>query len=309
MTRSNSDWVFSRGIAVNAKRVFFTTFPNAGNDGPKEVTQVVCWSPNNVASFMLPWEAKAISFPEYPVPHGIVMGPFGQIRVSAPHGNADEIVDPTDEGPPGRGILRDLRAIGQHVYAVGMNRQCYRRHCGPDPLSDAVWRRHDTGIINSGPPDPIVGFNSIDGFSDDDIYAVGWQGEIWHHDGRSWRQTHSGTNLKLERVVCGAGGVVYAVGQTGVIIRGIHNQWDTIEQHVTSEQFWGAVWYKDRLWLATLKSVYVLDDHDSLELVNLSLPEPATCGWLMTAGDVLWSVGSHHVLSSADGYKWTQLLL
>ena len=309
MPRTNDNWVFSRGIAVSAQRVFFTSFPDTGDEEPREVTQVVCWSPSRVTSFMLPWEARGISYQEYPGPHGIVMGPFGQIRVSAPQGNTDESVALDDRGPSGLGVLRDLRAIGQHAYAVGMNRQCYRRTCGADPLTDGAWERQDSGVVSFGPPDTIVGFNSIDGFAEDDIYAVGWRGETWHYDGKAWKQAESVTNLKLERVVCGSQGTVFAVGQAGVIIRGARAGWAQIEQHKTNEQFWGATWYRGRLWISTLTNLYVLNEDDSLESVSLPLEEPLTCGWLMTAEGVLWSVGSHHIFSSVDGQYWTQLFL
>ena len=308
MPRTSANWSFSRGIALNDDRIFLTSFPDSSGE-PQPVTQVTSWSPARTASFMLPFEAKSIVFSANPEQHGILLGPFGEIFVSTSHGNSEESLSSAADGPARYGPMRDLRTIDGNVYAVGMNRQCYRRECGSDALASVVWARADGGVLNVGPPDPVVGFNSIDGFSNHDLYAVGWQGEIWHSDGKHWDTSCQPTNLKLERVVCAENGLVYAVGQSGVIVTGSGHQWEIVPQDLTRDQFWCAVWFQERLWLATRGKVYVLDRNRTLKEVDMGLIGNATCGWLTSSENKLWSIGSHHVLSTTDGEQWRQLFL
>jgi len=308
LPKSSDEWVFGRGALAGSQRAFFSSFPMTDSEEPEDATQVVVWSPEKVGVFFLPWQAKSICYLEHPERHGIVMGAYGEVRVSTARRQTDEIIDSTNSGPTRLGVLRDLRVIGRHVYAVGMSRQCYRRESGTDSASNGVWQRIDAGIVEFGPPDPVVGFNSVDGFSETDIYAVGWRGEIWNYDGRRWSAVSSPTNLKLERVVCAPDGAVYAVGQAGLIIRGAQNQWEIIEQKVTTDQFWGATWFRNRLWLSTSKDIYALNADKSVENVSLGLAEPTTCGWLMSADDIIWSVGSQHLVWSKDGDNWMQVI-
>jgi hypothetical protein len=308
MPKSNANWIFGRGIVMAADRMHVLSFPDVGLPDPAHtVTQVVGWSPQETTSFMIPWEAKALCYVPNPSPHVVIVGPFGDVLVSTPRGNGNEMVDASEDGPSGRGVLRDLRLIGRHVYAAGTHRQVYRREASDDPAAIGFWRRMDAGVVLPRPSDELRGFNSIDGFSEEDIYAVGWRGEIWHYDGSRWHAIESPTNLKLERVVCGGDGNVYAAGQVGVLLRGRGNRWSAIPQKATDKQFWGAEWYRDRLWLATQSGVFVLDPNDDVNPVDFGLTDPPTCRWLASGDGVLWSIGASHLSYTSDGVQWLQV--
>jgi hypothetical protein len=310
LPKSNSNWTFGRGIVMSSDRMHVLSFPDIGTpDSDTSVTQIVGWTPEEVTSFMIPWEAKSLCYSAHPGPHVVIMGPFGDVLISTPGGNSQETVDGSETGPVGRGVIRDLRLIGRHVYATGMSRQVYRREPGVDSRGPGVWRRLDAGVVLPAPSAEVRGFNSIDGFSEEDIYAGGWQGEVWHYNGQRWRAVDSPTDLKLERVVCGEDGNTYAVGQVGVILRGRGEQWNAIPHEETREQFWGAEWYRDRLWLATQSGVFVLTAEDTLKPVEFGLAEPPSCRWLAAGYGVLWSIGANHLLYTRDGVQWTQLFL
>jgi hypothetical protein len=62
-----------------------------------------------------------------------------------------------------------------------------------------------------------------------ELYAVGWQGEIWHYDGEKWHQLPSPTKLVLVDVCCAGDGTVYACGREGLLLKGRDQTWEIVE--------------------------------------------------------------------------------
>ena len=88
------------------------------------------------------------------------------------------------------GLMREIRAVaGRHAYAVGTGRQVYRRKAPGEWKCIDAWSQVDSKELLD------YSFESIDGFSDNEIYAVGWEGEIWSYDGKKWTRLGSPTNL------------------------------------------------------------------------------------------------------------------
>ncbi len=187
----------------------------------------------------------------------------------------------------------------QPSYAAGMGRQVWRRE-GP-----RQWVAIDQGCRRAQPDGTPVGFEAIDGTSEKDLWAVGWQGEIWHCDGQAWRQIDSPSNGVLANVCCGGDGAVYACGRRGLLLRGRQGAWEAIEHESTIEDLWGLAWFADRLWLASTRALYTLDG-DGLRLYGFDDDTPATCYHLSAAGGALWSIGAKDVLAF-DGTTWTRI--
>jgi hypothetical protein len=122
-------------------------------------------------------------------------------------------------------------------------------------------------------PDPRerVGFEAIDGYSDTEIYAVGWNGEIWEFDGTDWIGRDSPTNVILAAVCCAPNDVVYTAGLQGVLIEGRKDAWEAVrwEDDVTVD-LWDLCWFQEKLYVATMTALYTLNGN--------SFPQRGSCG-------------------------------
>ncbi len=224
------------------------------------------------------------------------IGPNGELWEGAP-ANASHA---TGDIGIGDTSWRSLAVIEGQIYACGMGRVAAVR---TGPLQ---WRD-----LSATPPEDdklIVGFESIDGFSAKDFYAVGWQGEIWQRKLNRWRQIDSPVSANLNAVCCAEDDVVYAVGDGGVMLKGRDDQWTVIDTGLTDN-------------LQDVRDfdgkVYVVTDFDILELANDTLqPVPAltdaddapeTCLHLLRAADGLVSLGQKDVFKLHDG-KWSRVV-
>jgi hypothetical protein len=228
----------------------------------------------------------------------MVSGQFGFVGLI----RGDQVVEERIEGPEDRGAIRNMRVIGRHVYAAGMRRQVYRR------IGSGRWERFEKGIDTAWkhPPD-IAGFNAIDGLSEDDIYTVGFGGDIWHCRKGEWHKVVSPTNFIIERVRAVKPDLVFAAGRRGLLLRGHDDMWESVDQKVTRENFWGLEWFQNRLYLATRQGLFRLTDADDLEPIDDGLPKPRTYSKLHAGNGALWSFGESHLSWTTDGETWNEV--
>jgi hypothetical protein len=205
--------------------------------------------------------------------------------------------DPSSS-PQVTGPMRGLGTAGKHVYAVGMGRQVYRREQG------GVWLRIDEGV-RAAPKTGLTGFQTVGGFSEDEVYVAGFSGECWLLRSSGWTQLNSPTNLALNSICCAPDGRAYLCGKVGTIIVGREDTWETIDQDVTKEEFFSVVWFQEKLYLATTKFVYSLES-GRLELVDFGESGAASCLHLTTGYGMLWSIGPKDLLAF-DGRRWTRI--
>lgn len=230
----------------------------------------------------------------------VAVDEYGNVHVIGSGDSNPEYVSDGQNSPESRGPIREVRAIDGRAYAVGMDRQVYRRE------SLNVWKAIDGNINKKPASDDVFGFESIHGFSGNDMYTVGWHGEIWHFDGKKWTRIESPTNLILTRVYCAPTGIVYACGQSGILVAGKSNRWEIIEHDTTDQDLWDMEWYEGRLYLSTINQLFFLDNN-ILVPVDTGEEIPATCYHLDAADGILWSIGAKDVLEF-DGKEWTRVL-
>src|SRR3569833_960886 len=112
-----------------------------------------------------------------------------------------------------------------------------------------------------------------------DIYAVGWDGEVWNYDGASWHELPAITNQVLVDVCCTGDGVVYACGREGLLIKGRADIWEIVDTDDLEEDFWSLAWFDDRLFIASLYNLYTLGKKGLAE-VSMGKDTPGTCNRL-----------------------------
>lgn len=229
----------------------------------------------------------------------VTTGPEGRVSILTPSGNSEEEIDNSPDGPPTAGEIRDLRGIGKGLYACGMWRQVYRRD------KPGSWSRQDQGVLKKPSVKGIVGFNSIDGMDEDDVFAVGFGGEIWRRVKRKWRQLESPTNAILYRVRAIKKNLIYAAGQKGVLLRGNGDNWEQIDHTATKDDLWGMEWFGNTLYVSSDNAIYRLTAGDDLEKLNLGKID--TCGHLHANDGVMWSFGTKNVAYTRDAVKWTDV--
>ncbi len=227
-------------------------------------------------------------------------GPYGQVLLMTAAGVQEEEID---DGEDGR-HFRDLRYIGEHLYAAGMGRKVFRRE-GPNR-----WVRRDQGVVLPLGDMTIAGFNSIDGLEEADIYAVGFGGEIWRCVQGKWHQVDSPTNVVLHRVRVATPEKMLACGQMGVVLVGSGDSWKPLKHGLTEEDLWGLEWYRDRFWLASERALYrTTDDGSDLEEVDIGLGENWSFSHLHANDGVMWSFGPKHLCWTEDGVTWHDVTL
>jgi len=66
------------------------------------------------------------------------------------------------------------------------------------------------------------------GSSGRDVFAIGEEGVILHHDGQTWSAMSSGTTNTLNAIWGTLGGDVFAVGEEGTILHYDGKAWSTV---------------------------------------------------------------------------------
>jgi hypothetical protein len=226
------------------------------------------------------------------------VGPDGRVLVGSTGGDKEELIDATKNGPGLHGDIRDLRFIGKHLYAAGMGRQVYRRE------GRQKWVHRDTGVLQKPSTTEVKGFNSIDGISESDMYAVGFGGEIWRWNGKGWSQCDSPTNAILNSVRAVKDELIYVCGPSGLLLAGRRDEWKIVGHDSSDEEFWALEWFRNELYVAADESLFRLNADDTLELVDMGLGYGVTCGFLHASAGLLLSVGRKHVCWTKDGKQW-----
>lgn len=234
------------------------------------------------------WDAAGLAVADRPERRLVVVGEDGDYFTYL---GATSVFGQLDPRPR---MIRRAGTIDGYVFACGMAREVYKR------LDTTEWM---TMHAPAPEEDEVAGFEDIDGYSENEIYCCGWNGEIWHFDGKAWARYGGMTNLILGSLCCAEDGNVYVVGQQGILIKGRGDQWDVIElDDDFSEDLWDVNWFEGELYVTSMTGLYTLqgstlEEIEMDDILNTSFYRLSRCE------GVLWSIGSSDVLSF-DGSDW-----
>lgn len=220
------------------------------------------------------------------------LGPNGEIWEGLPADGTSK----TGRIGKGQDTWRSMTVIDGEIFACGMDRVVAVR---TGPLK---WKALSAPKAKDA--ERIIGFERLDGFSSKELYAVGWQGELWQRKGDRWCQLESPVSELLTAVCCAEDGVVYAVGQNGTMLQGRDDEWTVLDTGLKANlqdvrDFGGKV------YVVTDFAIHALVK-GKLEPVKLA-DAPSTCLQLLEAPDGLISLGPKDLVKLHDG-KWTRVV-
>lgn len=149
-------------------------------------------------------------------------------------------------------------------------------------------------------------FVDIDGFSENDMYAIGRYHTVWHYNGTVWEKFDI-PDVKLEflTICCADNGWVYIGAEMGVIVKGRGNTWRPVAVLSPGCRFNDMLWFNDRVWVTSSAGLFYIND-DGVE--QSGLPEEAIQRGEFSATD------SHKLLLAGnngaivfDGVNWNIL--
>ncbi len=302
MSEAQVPWSFRSVYVYSDDIAYVTGGSDEQTEKGEEVSYFFRWQ-KGWSKQELPLVAFAAADAEFPDVQILVFGIEGNLFRWTKSGFLSEIIDESEAGPQHYGDLRSVKKIGKKIHVAGMSRTVYR--C--DGVGE--WTRLDHEVRDDD-GDTSAGFNSIDGFSEKEIYAVGWDGEIFWRDDARWSKVDSPTNLALLKVVCASNKKVFACGMAGTLLVGHRNAWEVVDQDETTENFVDAVWFKGALYLATATGIfryYRETLKQVLSVEDIEGPEGASFNSLDASKSKLWSVGRKLIATTEDGKSWTRL--
>jgi hypothetical protein len=193
------------------------------------------------------------------------------------------------------GFLTDLRKIAEKWYTVGGHHQIYREQ-------GSGWQAIDEDIYIPGEKGDTKILLSIHGLVESDIYSVGFNGVIFHYNGKAWKQLDSPTNVGLQRVLCVAIDEVYICGNANGLYRGNTRQWYALAEPDEKVTFWDMAFFQGSVYVCTKKQLFVLRG-DSLTEVEIPVKGPLGFYRMDADENELWTCGNECLLQF-DGRKW-----
>jgi hypothetical protein len=246
------------------------------------------------------WDALALVNTTYPLKQLAVIGPHGNVHLT---GSGDRHAEKIADGPftpIELGLLRGARTIEGLPVVCGMKKQVYLRQ-------DAnKWQCISKDIAGG---EGVHGFEAIDGFSLNDMYAVGWYGEVWHYNGATWMKIDVPTKNLLTDVCCAGDGTVYITGRGSTFITGRHNAWQ-VQQFKHPVELVTLCWFKGVLYAADFKNIYTCNTNGIIEPVFYPDAHDAytnyTFGKLALGTGIMLSAGVKDWFTF-DGTEWKKI--
>lgn len=214
-------------------------------------------------------------------------------------GSGDQHVERLPEIAPQK--WRGLDRIGDRLFATALGYRVFRRD------AQDQWTAVSGGLPEAG--GALAGFETVCGFSDRELYAAGWHGEVWRFDGTVWHDEGSPTNQLIGGSLASSDGLAYLCGRQGVLLAGRHGHWRLLndpEDGGVVEDFWSLAEFKGSIFVASDRAIYRIE-RDDLEEVEIDAAGYAGTHYQLSVADGhLCSMGADDILMF-DGQSWTKV--
>lgn len=217
------------------------------------------------------------------------------------HDGREKNIDCTPEGPS-RGMISRIKNINGRLYFVsyyhgvgyriGPNQ--WHSLClnlpAPSNEQEAVRMADDLDL------------EDIDGFSFDDLYAVGCKGHVWHFNGVKWESISFPSNINLKSVCCADDGMVYIGGQSGKVFKGRGNQWKQLNDGGYSLPFNDIVYHAGKVWCTSDYGLWIIEND---KVINADVSADITvCSGNLSVGDGVMLLAGMYGAAFHDGKEW-----
>ena len=235
----------------------------------------------------------------YPEDKIVIMDLNSLAYFSGP-GSVKPIKKAFEDGPLG-GAVTHIRPIGKSgIILVSTNRDVLL-HKG-----NQKWERIGENLGGDFPA--YEGFKYFDGFSLDEIYAVGGSDVVFKFDGKCWKQMEFPTNIGLSAVCCGGDSQVYVGAGGGKIYRGKDHQWELIHDDNLALPYRDMVWHNGELWCCNDSGIWRFKNGNPV-LETFPPGVRACCGHLSSRDGVLLTTGHGGAAFLDKDGEWNVLFL
>ena len=210
--------------------------------------------------------------------------------------------------------LQQIKQIGDDLYVVGSSSQVYRRHNGAwhifnqglEEVPTAVFLKQgktlSEAVMLSQKTTAML--HSIDGSAENNLFAVGYGGSIYHKGDGPWMKLDDVTNANLHRVKYIDEDTVYIAGNKGILLKGNSRGFHVIQTGI-NDDLWGIEWFNDKLYIGTKgKGIYEFDGKSFHKI--LTAPKiDFECHTLNAFGGQMLALGSKDIFLTDDCITWT----
>lgn len=195
-----------------------------------------------------------------------------------------------------RGAILKIKSINGYAYVCTGGRG-FAKH-----LENGEW----LNLSKELKAEDHDGFDDFDAFSENDIYAGGGKGDVWHYDGEKWKRIPLPTNESVKAICCGEDGYVYISCYEGLTFRGRDNKWQKIHHGGINLGFRDMVWFEGKVWCTSDYGVWTIEN-GVVKSANLPEGMSAYSGHLSVKDGVLLMAGLAGAAFCENG-KWEVII-
>ena len=198
-----------------------------------------------------------------------------------------------------RGHIARLKALDGYLYACGGGRAIGKR------IDKGQWQSFSQLIPDGYDEGNHTSFHDFDGWGENDIYAVGGLGDVWHFNGQDWRHIPFPSNFPTSAVCCGGDGNVYIATYNGFFM-GRDNHWKNIGGIGTDLPIKDMVWYEDQVWCTNDYGLWTITNG---QVRRADVPsEVSACAGNLSVGEgVLLLAGLYGAVFKENG-EWQTIV-